>query len=266
MVDNFLDNFNEQAGRLRDEREQENFDNLQHTLSGVETGQQTRHGLSKDTGSSVSGKRKSLTDQVFETLEWLLLNNPQYKLAHETFMNSIHEAQQITQTALERVISELTKERVVLDELLESAAKLPDGTKVFKDKNSDVRNQDGEIIPAELAATIQWTGNEPSYEEYQAQTQRIEALEAAENELRGIETDLGEIHERGNTNSAPLSEDDLNSSANRANTLKERVKDIEADVISNVSRKVDSDFASNEKPYDTEQKGSLKIPQIKIGG
>ena len=58
----FTDEFNEHSDALREARKQDDFDNLQHTYSGVETGQQTRHGLSKDTSDSVSGgKRKSMS-------------------------------------------------------------------------------------------------------------------------------------------------------------------------------------------------------------
>jgi hypothetical protein len=264
MVDGYSDSFNEHAERLREERGQDDFDNLQHSLSGLETGQQTRHGLSKDTSSSIFGdKRKSITEQIRETLEWLLLNNPQYKLAHESFMNSVHEAQHITQTALERVIAQLANERIVLDELLDSAAKLPDGTKVFKDKNGVVKNQDGEDVSAELAATIQWTGNEPSYEAYQAQTQRIEQLEARENELRGIETELGEIHERGNTNSVPMSEEDLNSETKRANALKERVNEIELETFSKLP--LQNKLHSDVETLETVSRETTAVPIVKIG-
>jgi len=89
----WTDSFNEHAESLRAAREQQDFDNLQHTLSGVETGQQTRHGLSRDTsGSSSGGKRKSVAEQIRETLEWLLLNNPAYARIHKAAMSSLRSA------------------------------------------------------------------------------------------------------------------------------------------------------------------------------
>lgn len=49
----YSDSFNEHADSLREARKQDDFDNLQHSLSGVETGQQARHGLSKDTPARI---------------------------------------------------------------------------------------------------------------------------------------------------------------------------------------------------------------------
>jgi len=219
MVDRYSDSFNEHSDGLLERREAADFDNLQHTLSGVETGQQTRHGLNNETDGSVSGggKRKSLAERIRETLDWLLLNDPAYRQAHENLMTSIRSAQQTTQTALDRVMSALAFERTIMEEILSNAAKLPDGTKVFKDKKGGVRNEDGEIIPLELIETIQWSGNEPTYEEYLAQRRRIESLEQAENELRGIETELGEIH-------TEATDEDNPPTIERIDDLQERIK------------------------------------------
>ncbi|MEM8651529.1 MAG: hypothetical protein AAGF54_13430 [Pseudomonadota bacterium] len=227
-MDRYTDSFNDHADSLREKREQADFDNLQHTLSGVQTGQQTKHGLNNEIGNSVSnGKGKSVAASIRETLDWLLLNDAAYRQAHENLMDSIRSAQTATQTALEQVLETLQAEQSIMDEILSNAAKLPDGTRVFKDKNGNVRNEDGEIIPPEAAATIEWTGHEPSYEEYVAPRQHIKELEAYERELRGIETEIGEIHERGNRNDEPLTPAELGRDADRVDELEKRVRKIE---------------------------------------
>ncbi len=231
-MDNFLNSFNEHAESLREERKQDDFDNLQHSLSGVETGQQARHGMSKDTSDSVFGdKRKTITEQIRETLAWLLLKDPQYKAAHENFVITVRSAQNSTQSALDRVETELISKRTLMKELLSNAAKLPDGVAVFKDKEGKVRNENGEIISDELAAAIEWSGHEPSYEDYLVLKNQIKNLEQADSELRGIDTELGEIYERGHVNAAPLSEVDLRIETDRANVLKERVQEIEIEAF-----------------------------------
>lgn len=263
-MDNFLDSFNEHADSLREARKRDDFDNLQHSLSGVETGQQVRHGLSKDTSGSVFGdKRKTITEQIRETLEWLLLNNPQYKVAHENFVNTVRSAQNATQSALDRVGSELISKRTLMKELLSNAAKLPDGVAVFEDKEGKVRNENGEIISDELAATIEWSGHEPSYEDYLSLKNRIQNLEQAENELRGIDTELGEIYERGHVNTAPLSQDDLRIETDRANVLKERVQEIEIETIS--KRPLQNELHSDVETLETNARETTEVPIIKIG-
>lgn len=237
VVESYSDNFNEHSDALREARERENFDNLQHTLSGVETGQQTRHGLNRDTGGNGSnGKRKTVAEQIRETLDWLLLHNPQYRISHENLMSGLRLAQSAAQTALGRVMSELQGARRIMGELFSSAAKLPDGTRVFKDKYGQVRSEDGEIIPPELAATVEWTGNEPSYEEYDTWRERIEELEAVDHELRGIETELGDIHERNTRINDPLTIEEKRRDTDRAKVLGERAWEIENKVSSDLTR------------------------------
>ena len=45
-----------------------------------------------------------------------------------------------------RITPECAVERSVMDDLLSSAARLPDGTRVFRDASGNVRGEDGEII------------------------------------------------------------------------------------------------------------------------
>lgn len=228
-MDRYTDSFNEHSDSLRLKREVADRDDLNFAQSGVEVGRIRKH-LPSEEIDPITGKRKKQAEieaAVQRTLDWLLLNDAAYRQAHENLMGSIRSAQTSTQYALERVLEIQQAEQTIMDEILSNAAKLPDGTKVFKDKDGNVRSEDGTVIQPELAANIEWTGQEPSYEEYLAQRQRIEELEAYELELRGIEIEIGEIHERGNRDYEPLTPEELERDTDRVDELEKRAREIE---------------------------------------
>jgi len=232
MVERYTDSFNRHSDGLQIARQQEDFDNLQHSLSGVETGQQARHGLVRDDIDSLTGKSKkeALEDAIRRTLEQLLADDEQYRIAHKDLMDSLYEAAEVTQSALERVVSQLGDAHTSMNELLSNAAKLPSGERVFKHEDGSVRNEDGEVIPAEIAASIEWTGNEPSYSDYQGIKDRIAELEDAERELRGIETEIGGIRGDATNNENPLTIEDVKRNNDDAKSLQERAREIENNV------------------------------------
>ena len=250
MVDGFLDSFNEHAERLREERKQDDFDNLQHSLSGVETGQQARHGLSKDTSGSVFGdKHKTITEQIRETLEWLLLNNPAYAEAHKAAMTSLRSAETTVTDALDRLLANLEKEQAIFNEMLERGATLPDGRKVFWDAQGQVKTLDGDIIEYDLATSIQWRGDEPSYEEVIEQKNHINDLQEGINEVRGIETELGGIRGELTNNEKP-------STLERVDELKERIGELQQQT----ENRLNSDLGGSIKNENNEKVGfSLSV-------
>jgi len=252
---------------LRIRCEAEDFDNLQHTLSGVQTGQQIKHGLNKQEIDPVTGKKKegSIVEAIQRTLDWLLLNDPVYRQVHENLMASIHSIQAATQSTLDRVTDKLANEYAVMDRLLAEAAKLPDGTIVFRGKDGNVRNEDGEIIRSELAASIQWSGNQPSYEEYLAQKQHIDQLEAYERELQGIETELGEIHSKANSNEDRYDKDELGSAQDRVDEIEKRIEEIDTDLDRYLDKKSSVNLTTNEETVELEKKEPTTLPPIKIG-
>lgn len=260
-MDRYSDSFNEHADVLREMREAADRDDLNFAMSDVEVGRQRKHLPDTDIDPRTGKKRNRHQEAIQRTLDWLLLNDPQYRLAHKNLISTVREAQHDTQTALERVVDELRDARRAMDDLLGNAAKLPDGTRVFKDKHGSVRNEDGEIIPPEFAATVEWRGDEPSYETYEAQRSRIEELESAEKELRGIENELGDIHERNTRNDDPLTIDEKRQDIDRANELGERAKEID----SKLSAPKRQEFDPTKREMDSVTSQSIEMPQTNFG-
>lgn len=258
MVDNFSESFNEHADSLREARKRDDFDNLQHSLSGVETGQQSRHGLSKNTSGSVFGdKRKTITEQIRETLEWLLLNNPAYAEAHQAAMTSLRSAETTVTNALDRLLANLEKEQAIFNEMLERGASLPDGRKVFRDAQGQVKTLDGEIIDKDLAATIQWRGDEPDYEDIIQQKTHVDDLKNGINEVRGIETELGSIRGELTNNEKPPTQV-------RVETLKDRIHELQTQAISIASDNIISNDEVSDEVSNTPPENK-SVPVIKVG-
>lgn len=236
----FTDGFNEHSKALKAKAAALDREDYLAPESGTIAGRTRNHITKTDIDPATGKKRKTASDLFQETLEWLLLNNPAYKLAHQNLMTAIRDTQDAAQTALDNVMSALASKRAMMDKLLSTAAKLPDGRYVFKDKDGNVRDEDGEIIAPELAATIKWTGHEPGYEYYHSYKRDIEALEQAEQELRGIETELGEMHNNANSNAAPRTPEELYADTNRSGTLKERIDEIEAGLQGHVKPTIEN--------------------------
>ncbi len=242
------------------------LEDLNHAMSGAEVGRQRRHIRDKDIDPQTGEKGKGRSGAVQRTLDWLLLNDHDYAVAHRGLMSAIREAQQSTQHAYARIEEALTLERSLLDELKSNAARLPDGALVFKDNNGQVRSADGEIVPAELAEGIEWHGDEPSFEDYQAQRNRVDDLERARDEILGIERELGEIHARGSNNDAPLTPEEIERNTERAQGLRERAGEIAANVESRVNARVETDLSADENGMDIGKKSNVELPPINIGG
>jgi len=90
------------------------------------------------------------------------------------------------------------------------AAKTLDGKPVFRTADGRVVNADGEQLPPEIAAGIQWPANAPNAEDYFAAKQRQGELIAGLEEWQGYRNDtLGGIRDRYEDRENPMSKDDL---------------------------------------------------------
>ncbi len=262
-MDSYSDDFNRRSDASRGMHDVNEFDDLQNAIAGRDVGRQRKHIHHDDIDPVTGKKRRTALEKMLDTLEWLLANDALYKAAHENLVTTVREAQQATKTVLEHLMQRLTHEHLAMDELLSSAAKLPDGTKVFRDKSGSVRDEDGKTISDDLIATIEWNGSEPTYEEYLAQRQIIDELEQAGNELRGIETELGDIHNDATDNEKPQSLEELNAATDRTDALKDRVEEIQNDVLNKMPVAVDQEHSAQmERDTSSQKISALTMPTI----
>jgi hypothetical protein len=86
--------------------------------------------------------------------------------------------------------SDIVAMQAVLTEMEDRAARLPDGTRVFRDQNGIVRRADGAVVEGDLAATILWSGNEPSFKDYGAAQDSLASLEAQRDQVVTYQNDI----------------------------------------------------------------------------
>ncbi len=153
------------------------------------------------------------------------LADPVYAALFEDTQNALADAQSRLDTLAQRVAAEIVRSEAALEEKLDRAASLPDGTKVFKDRNGDVRTQDGTMVSAELAATILWQGDEPSFEDIQAHADRIERLKKIDDDIRSGQAEIGDMQSAMEDEDNPRSADELEDFGQRGREIADSLEE-----------------------------------------
>ncbi|WP_395173312.1 hypothetical protein [Roseibium alexandrii] len=155
-------------------------------------------------------------------LDWLLLNNPEFTRAYERAMDALGEAEKVVQSALDKAIAKAEETQLELDELTDKAMRLSDGRAVFRDQSGVVRDEDGNSIDPVLAATLEWHGYEPSFEDYSEKREADNEADAAVLTIREDQAELGEIRDE-------MQNDDGALTTERVEELRDRAEKIHSE-------------------------------------
>ncbi|MEM9840552.1 MAG: hypothetical protein AAF830_15545 [Pseudomonadota bacterium] len=189
-------------------RRQRDHDDLQNEIAGRETGRARR--FLPDDARTAEGARKRRGRLAAETQLVLMLQDPVYRERYEAVSAALSTAMQTTDAVLVRLEEQILAAEIALDALQETAARLPDGTRVYRDAQGTVRREDGSAIDDTLTATIIWTGNEPSFEAFTAARDHLAGLETDRDEVTDYQNKvLGPAHDRITDEHDPPSLDEL---------------------------------------------------------
>lgn len=169
-------------------RQRQEFDDLQNEIGGRSTGRRARF-LPNGPGSE-EAKRKEREDRAFRTRLAELLTDPIYRAKYDATLSILRDAELAVDAAFAHIEINLVAAHVHLDDIHERAARLPDGSRVYKDADGNVRREDGTLVDDVLVDTIIWIGNEPRYEDYRAATDRINELEHDRELVEGYQNDV----------------------------------------------------------------------------
>lgn len=195
----------------RDTKRRQDSDDFQNELAGRETGRQQRF-FPDDDRSPRAERKKQGSEQAFRSMLDMLMADPVYRARYEQVMTRLREAEQATEAALDRISDLIAETEDTLQDMEDRAARLPDGTMVVRDANGVVRRADGSVVEAYLVETILWTGNQPSYENYRAQQDRLAGLEESRDEVERYRDDvLGPARDLVTDASDPPSLDELDT-------------------------------------------------------
>lgn len=230
-------------------RQRREFDDLQNEVAGRETGRRTR--FLRDGPGSDAEKRKEREAQR-RALSRLaqLLNDPVYRAKYDGVLRLLSEAERATEAAIEHLTEEINATKAELDDMMENAARLPDGTHVFRDADGVVRREDGSIVEDHLAETIIWTGNEPSFEDVLAANDRLNDLQDALDAANGYQNEvLGPARDKITDPDDPPSLGDLD--------------DIEDDILSQMPEAVQKHMpAATDPAPDNSKSAEVALPAL----
>lgn len=158
---------------------------------GTEFVEERRQG--RGSASSAQRAQRDFTSR----LQMLLATNAGYAKIYNDTMGALCDAEAATDRAIAKAQKALDEARQQLEQTLTRAAKLPDGTRVFRDARGNVWNERGQRVSDGDAASIEWRGDEPAYEQFLEESEsvkdRLTRLEA----LQGYRVDtLGGIRDR----------------------------------------------------------------------
>ena len=193
------------------DRRQRDFDDLQNEATGRDVGRISRFLAEGDARSAEAKRRTAEREQTRRSLA-LLLEDPIYRARYETTWDALRQAEMASDRALDHLTEQITHATSALQQMEDGAARLPDGTMVFRDETGMVRRADGTAIGETLTATILWDGHEPSYEDYVAARERLASLEDAQRSVERYQTDVvGAARERLDDEENPPSLEELDA-------------------------------------------------------
>ena len=140
----------------------------------------------------------------------LLYTDPAYTALYNDTIDLLARAEAATEEALQQAERDLTTARDALNETLDGANRLPDGTHVFRSADGNVYTGDGRVVGSEEAASVEWREDAPSYEDYLARRKAAGDAQHRIDELRRYQVDvLGRIRDRMTDPDNPPSPEDM---------------------------------------------------------
>lgn len=144
-------------------------------------------------------------DTQTRTLTWLLANNAAYAQLHAKALDTWRDTEGAADKALSEIEAALDNARIEQQKLLERAP-LVGGKRVFRDDDGSVWTEDDARLPDEIAAGLQWKGDEPSRKEFKAGKGRIDELVRSADKIRGIQVEVADLGAELNDDKNPPSE------------------------------------------------------------
>lgn len=217
----------EQIERLTDlfARMARNFHDLQNEIAGRNVGRIECFLPDGAKSADASGKAKQERAQDLTRLQLALMSDPAYAALYRETTQALNDAQSRLDRLLEQVQREIEATHTALEDMRNRAARLEDGTHVYRDKNGAVHSEDGQIIDDARAEGIVWRGDEPTYESMQDARERAERLQDIEHDIRSGQAEIGDMQSGMENEDDPKSAEELEGFKKRADEIVEGAED-----------------------------------------
>ena len=202
-------NFSEDKGLSGAQLE---FRQLQQELTGA-TGAKLLRFLTPEIAQDLRADLRSQKRAAeYSQLVMLLLTNALYRQTYEQTLNKIGEYERRAEQALERIRQRKEEVDAELRDLRSRAARLRDGTQLYRDQNGAARAEDGTVFDGPELEAVIWPENAPSYEAIAAVRDERAALEKDEQAIERYQVEvLGEARNRLENTEEPPDLDELDA-------------------------------------------------------
>lgn len=185
-------------------------------LAGIDIGREARfHGTEfveerRQGRGGASSAQRSAQQQYASRLQMLLATNPGYAKLYSDTLGALGDAEEATDRAIVKAQKALEEAQQQLDHTVNRAAKLSDGTRVFRDARGNVWNERCQRVSEADAAGIEWRGDEPAYEQFLEDSESVKDRLTRLEELQGFRVDtLGRFRDRIDDKDNPITESEL---------------------------------------------------------
>jgi len=191
-------------------RRQEDHDAIQDEMAGHGFSRQSRLGRKRDeVAERRNGRSASGMSGFTSQLQMLLATDPVYRAAYERTWDALTTAEKKADAEIVALEAALLRAEQDLQDLKDRAAVLPDGRAIFRKSDGTVVDEFGNDVTL-LAQQVEWTGLEPTWEEFQGQQRQVEKVSDNLREWRHYQVDtLGRARDRMTDEDNPPSKREL---------------------------------------------------------
>ncbi|MFW8594714.1 hypothetical protein [Cribrihabitans neustonicus] len=195
------------------------MDDFNNEMAGRDVGRMGRFLPSGDRDPKKVAKQREERAAMLTNLQLLMQNDPEYAALYRETEEKLRDAQTRLDGALEKVHQLKAEADEAMLDIMTRAARLPDGAAVFQDQDGNIRYEDGTAVDADLAESIVWRGDEPTYDDMRAAAERVHGLSELENDIHTGQAEIGDMQERMADQDEPIAKDGMTGFQNRAEEI-----------------------------------------------
>lgn len=191
-------------------RRQRDFEDQQNEAAGRQTGRMDRFLIGESArGTRATSKSQEKAQRFYNRLQQLL-NDPAYCQHYDRILHLLDQAQAKLDTAITQSAAAMERLETIVEDLEDSAAKMADGTAVFRAADGSVYTADGRKLSLDEVRDIEFSPDAPSWERYRYTKEALTKARTRMDKLDGIQTEvITPARDRMTNPDSPASRDDL---------------------------------------------------------